>query len=630
MVVTPMAMESKEAVWSMGDDTPIAPLARSSAAALRVLPPAFCPGHESAHRFAARVLRRCRCARASAHGRILLDKRAPVPGLALPSPFLTLGQMAALHEGTYALMTSSRSRTSTARLRKTPRSSRPYSICRIAQSHSSSGGVRILLMTDRTACDSLLPIPMAMATGAVHHALVKAGLRTLVGLVLEAGDCRDVHHAAVLIGYGAGSVCPWLALQTARALAGEDGEARLLKVLDTGLAKIMSKMGIIRRSTAIALRNCSMSSASTREITDLCFPGTASPMGGQNFADIEAALRSSWSAEPEPPELPDYGWVRFRRAEGAEPHTWQPQRTRDLQSAVGAARANTQAATTLAPARSVVGIRPRTADEGEPAALRDLLAIHPGRPRARARQRSSSRRAWCSDSSPAPCRSAHSQPEAHQTITIAMNLLGARSNTGEGGEDPAAYQPTATARGSLAAQQQDQAGGVRTLRRDRRRISLTPTNCEIKIAQGSKPGEGGQLPGHKVTRTDRAPASRAARRHADLAAAASRHLQHRRSRAADLRPEAHQPARAQSGEAGLAGRASARSPRVSPRLTPTTSSIAGHSGGTGASPLSQHQACGQSVGARPRRSATGSACTMACAVACVCAPMAALPPRATC
>ena len=85
---------------------------------------------------------------------------------------------------------------------------------------------------------------MAMATGAVHHALVKAGLRTEAGLAVEAGDCRDVHHAAVLIGYGAGAVCPWLALQTARLLAGEAGEAALLKAMQSGLAKVMSKMGI--------------------------------------------------------------------------------------------------------------------------------------------------------------------------------------------------------------------------------------------------------------------------------------------------------------------------------------------------------------------------------------------------
>src|SRR5208337_4225151 len=104
-----------------------------------------------------------------------------------------------------------------------------------------AGGARILLLTDRSASPQALPIPMAMATGAVHHALVKAGLRTNVGLALDAGDCRDLHHAAVLIGYGAGAVCPWLALQTARALAGEDGEDGMLKALQSGLAKVMSK-----------------------------------------------------------------------------------------------------------------------------------------------------------------------------------------------------------------------------------------------------------------------------------------------------------------------------------------------------------------------------------------------------
>ena len=105
-------------------------------------------------------------------------------------------------------------------------------------------GTRILLLTDSSASPQSLPIPMAMATGAVHQALVKAGLRTQAGLAVEAGDCRDVHHAAVLIGYGAGAVCPWLALQTARVLAGKAGEAALLKAMQSGLAKVMSKMGI--------------------------------------------------------------------------------------------------------------------------------------------------------------------------------------------------------------------------------------------------------------------------------------------------------------------------------------------------------------------------------------------------
>jgi len=495
MVVTPMAMESKEAVWSMGDDTPIAPLARSPRPLYGFFRQRFAqvtnPPIDSLRESCVVSLR----TRLGPWPH-LLDKHAPVPGLALPSPFLTLGQMAALHEGTYAL----HDKFPLAHLNCTFAEDTPLKQAVLDLQERAvalvSGGVRILLMTDRTACDSLLPIPMAMATGAVHHALVKAGLRTLVGLVLDAGDCRDVHHAAVLIGYGAGSVCPWLALQTARSLAGEDGETRLLKVFDTGLAKIMSKMGISVLDSYRAAQLFDVLGLDA-EITDLCFPGTASPMGGQNFADIEGALRSSWRAEPEAPELPDYGWVRFRRAEGAEPHNWQPQRTRDLQLAVGAARASTQAATTLAPAEAWSAYA-RAGDEGEPAVLRDLLRIIPAGPAlelAEVEPPSSLVKRFIASAMSLGSLS----PEAHQTITIAMNQLGARSNTGEGGEDPVAYQPDGNDKGVVSLLNNK----IKQVASGRFGVTaqylVHAEELEIKIAQGSKPGEGGQLPGHKVS-----------------------------------------------------------------------------------------------------------------------------------
>ena len=198
-------------------------------------------------------------------------------------------------------------------------------------------GIRILLLSDRWASPQALPIPMAMATGAVHHALVRAGLRTKVGLALEAGDCRDVHHAAVLIGYGAGAVCPWLALQTARALGGQSGEAGLLKALQSGIAKVMSKMGISVLDSYRASQLFDILGLDAA-VTARCFCGSPSPLGGWGFAEIERPSRASWSAEHRSFELPDYGWVRFRRDHGAESHMWEPQRTRHLQLAVGAAK----------------------------------------------------------------------------------------------------------------------------------------------------------------------------------------------------------------------------------------------------------------------------------------------------
>src|SRR5215831_13103350 len=298
MVVGPMALESKEAVWSMGDDTPIAPLARAPRPLYGFFRQRFAqvtnPPIDSL-REACVVSLRTRLG-PWPH---LLDKHAPLPGLVLPSPFLTLGQVAALHEGTYAL----RSELPLAHLNCTfaDDGSLKQGILDLQQKSVElvQGGARILLMTDRTACEQVLPIPMAMATGAVHHALVKGGLRTKVGLALEAGDCRDVHHAAVLIGYGAGSVCPWVALQTARSLA-EEGEAHLLKTFDSGLAKVMSKMGISVLDSYRAAQLFDVLGLAS-EITGLCFPGTASPMGGQTFSDIEASIRKSWTAEPEGP-----------------------------------------------------------------------------------------------------------------------------------------------------------------------------------------------------------------------------------------------------------------------------------------------------------------------------------------
>src|SRR6202012_5582066 len=184
------------------------------------------------------------------------------------------------------------------------------------------------------------------ASGAVSQALVAAALRTKAGLVVEAGDCRDIHHAAVLIGYGAGAVCPWLALQTARSLTptGTDpveSERKMLKSLDAGLAKVMSKMGI---SVVDSYRGAHLfdilglhSSVVTR-----CFVDTPAPLSGIGFAELERHLRQTWApgdgSGPASSELPDYGWIRFRKADVSEPHAWQPPTVKALQSVVGSAR----------------------------------------------------------------------------------------------------------------------------------------------------------------------------------------------------------------------------------------------------------------------------------------------------
>src|SRR5271165_6377093 len=496
MVVSPMALEGKEATWSMGDDTPIAPLARTP----RPLYGFFRQRFAQVTNPAIDSLRES-CV-VSLRTRLgpwphLLDKHTPLPGLVLPSPFLSLGQMAALYQRTYPMHED----LPLARLD-----------CTFAQDGSLQGaidrlcndavklvgdGIRILLLSDRSASPQALPIPMAMATGAVHHALVKGGLRTKAGLALEAGDCRDVHHAAVLIGYGAGAVCPWLALQTARNLGGENGEAGLVKALQSGIAKVMSKMGISVLDSYRAAQLFDILGLDAA-VVERCFCGSESPLGGWGFSELEIAIRASWSTEHRSSELPDYGWVRFRRDDGAESHMWEPQRTRHLQLAVGAAKGTAQASA-MAPSQAEAWSAFKGAgEEREATVLRDLLEFRSAGPRLsvyQVEQRTSLAKRFVSSAMSLGSLS----PEAHQTITLAMNQLGGRSNTGEGGEDPTAYRPEPDAppnflpRNNKIKQVASGRFGVTA------EYLANAEELEIKIAQGSKPGEGGQLPGHKVT-----------------------------------------------------------------------------------------------------------------------------------
>src|SRR5271154_540001 len=218
---------------------------------------------------------------------------------------------------------------------------------------------------------------MALATGAVHHALVNAGVRTCAGLAVEAGDCRDLHHAAVLFGYGAGAVCPWLALETARNLDPEKGEANMLHAFDLGLAKVMSKMGI---SVVDSYRSAHLFDilGLHESVVERCFVDTPAPLSGIGFEEIERRLRQTWQTSPEGAgtDLPDYGWVRFRKADEAEPHRWQPPTIKSLQSVVGSARGVAKPADSTA----AFTIYNRDIAARDAAVLRDLLEIRPAGP----------------------------------------------------------------------------------------------------------------------------------------------------------------------------------------------------------------------------------------------------------
>ncbi len=528
MILQPMAKDGKDAVWSMGDDTPLAFLAKAPRPVYayfrqrfaQVTNPAIDPLREA-------------CV-VSLHTRLgpwshMLDKNAPLPGVAVPSPFLSLGQVETLRQGRHPHAETLRVEeldccfpaSQTLEAAVDSLCSRAIEVVR--------EGARILLLSDRCATKARPPIPMAIATGGVHHALVRAGLRTLAGLAVDAGDCRDVHHAAVLIGFGAGVVCPWLSLETARQLAeDEDGAAqnehKMLKALDAGLAKIMSKMGI---SVVDSYRDAHLfdSLGLHADLIEQCFFGTPAPLGGIGFTDLERQLRQTWEAPAVEAgaDLPDYGWVRFRKSDIAEPHAWQPPTVKALQTFVGSARGAGQSAD-RAGAFAIYnqGVHARDA-----VVLRDLLEIRPAGPELALDEVEPATAMFKRFVASAMSLGSLS-PEAHQTVTAAMNMLGGRSNTGEGGEDREVYRkpvpvpPDARSCGGGAAAEMASGGTATLVVEAPAAISAVSLNnkikqvasgrfgvtaeylahadeIEIKVAQGAKPGEGGQLPGFKVS-----------------------------------------------------------------------------------------------------------------------------------
>jgi glutamate synthase domain-containing protein 2/glutamate synthase domain-containing protein 1/glutamate synthase domain-containing protein 3 len=498
MILAPMAQDGKDAVWSMGDDTQIAPLARAPRPLYaffrqrfaQVTNPPIDPLREAV------VLQM--------HTRLgpwphILEVREPLPGLSLRSPILSLAQMHALHHSHHAQ--SERMPYALLNCLYSPETTLEVAVDILAQRavYLVSEGAALLLLTDRRGAPDQLPIPMAMATGAVHQALTLAGVRAEVGLAVEAGDCREIHHVAVLLGMGAGAVCPWLALETARNLDAENGEKNLLHALELGLAKVMSKMGI---SVVDSYRGAHLFDAIglSNAVVDKCFAGTPTPIGGLGFAEIESYVRQLWLDEsadspnepapgPAARELPDYGFIRFRKADEAESHGWQPTTVRALQTVVGSTKQG--GALALAPFASFSS----QVVETEPGHLRDLLEIRPAGSElelAKVQPASSIIHKFVASAMSFGSLS----PEAHGTITQAMNRMGARSNTGEGGEDPEVYSPVNGAPSLLNNRIKQVASA---------RFGVTAEylahaeELEIKIAQGAKPGEGGQLPGHKVT-----------------------------------------------------------------------------------------------------------------------------------
>src|SRR5215472_5021703 len=367
-------------------------------------------------------------------------------------------------------------------------------------SQAITAGARIIVLSDRGggtngtnggALDpGLAPIPSLLLTGAVHHHLIRERTRTRAGLVIECGDAREAHHIALLIGYGAAAVNPYLALETVEDMvrrgeleniSARRAAANVIKALGKGVLKIMSKMGV---STVASYTGAQIFEAIGlgQEVIETCFAGTTSRLGGVGFGVLaaEAARRHASAFAPGAgvayQRLETGGEYQWRR--GGEPHLFNPETVFKLQHATRSRRYEIfKEYTALVDDQSaqLKTLRGLLRVKGIDTEVEPVSSI--------VRRFATGAMSYGSISA-----------EAHETLAIAMNRLGGRSNTGEGGEDPERFSPDPNGDLRRSAVKQVASGrfGVTS------EYLVNADDLQIKMAQGAKPGEGGQLPGYKV------------------------------------------------------------------------------------------------------------------------------------
>ncbi|WP_374304937.1 glutamate synthase large subunit [Methylocella sp.] len=358
-------------------------------------------------------------------------------------------------------------------------------------------GFNIIILSDRLVGPDRIPIPALLATAAVHHHLIRKGLRTSVGLVVETGEAREVHHFALLAGYGAEAVNPYLAFETLAAMAddfpeeidGYEACKRFVKSVGKGLLKVMSKMGISTYQSYCGAQIFDAVGLSDAFVAKY-FTGTATHIGGVGLPEIaKETVRRHEDAFGDSPvyrnALSVGGEYAFRIR--GETHSWTPQSVSLLQHAVRGNAAETYKAyakllneETANPLtiRSLFRVKSAEEDGRAPVPLEEV------EPAAKiVRRFATGAMSFGSISR-----------EAHTTLAIAMNRIGGRSNTGEGGEEADRFKPLPNGDSMRSAIKQVASGrfGVTT------EYLVNADMIQIKMAQGAKPGEGGQLPGHKV------------------------------------------------------------------------------------------------------------------------------------
>jgi glutamate synthase (NADPH/NADH) large chain len=371
---------------------------------------------------------------------------------------------------------------------------------RRAASAAIAEGVTFIVLSDRHSSAELAPIPSLLATAAVHHHLIAEKTRTRVGLVVETGDAREVHHFCLLVGYGAGAVNPYLALETTEDLAlrraGHEGTehvagkaaANYVKAASKGILKVMSKMGI---STVASYTGAQIFEAVGLgdDLVDEYFRGTVSRLGGIGVDEVatEVAIRHRRAHLPNEAEIAhrplevggEYQW----RREG-EYHLFNPTTVFKLQHATRDKRFDVFREYTEAVNNQSEQL----------ATLRGLLRLRTGERSPIPVDEVESVADICKRFSTGAMSYGSISAEAHETLAIAMNRIGGKSNTGEGGEDPERFEVMSNGDSKRSAIKQVASGrfGVTS------HYLTNADDLQIKMAQGAKPGEGGQLPGHKV------------------------------------------------------------------------------------------------------------------------------------
>ena len=371
---------------------------------------------------------------------------------------------------------------------------------------SVDAGASLIVLSDRGTSPELAPIPMLLATAGVHHHLIRQRKRMQVSLICDSGEPREDHHFACLLGYGATLIHPYLIFRSLAQQARQSGQdadkaiENYLRALEDGLLKIMSKLGVC---SIASYQGAQLFEALglDHDLIDRCFTGTPSRVGGVGWRTVAASVlhfhREAYGGLADVDRrrsLTDRGHFRFRK-EG-EYHSLNPGVFKALHKAVR--RPATQSYREFA----------ARCDDGPPVNLRDLLTWHPGGQPLALTEVEPADSIVQRFSTAAMSLGALSR-EAHESLAVAMNRLGGRSNSGEGGEDPERFSPyTDDRRPNLLGRWQPQAGDlglskVKQIASGRFGVNayylVSAHELEIKMAQGSKPGEGGQIPGRKVS-----------------------------------------------------------------------------------------------------------------------------------